>query len=90
MANTPPKDAKTAAIIKSGDPDDTASLHCSLKLIYLEDLDSCYNAHSIQTFSNPRQRLHTYKVKLTYTGVYIIFLMFAENIDCKYSLEPCH
>ena len=31
---------------------------------------------------------HFYIVKLGFTGVYIIFLMFAQNIDCGYSLEP--
>ena len=29
-----------------------------------------------------------YIVKLGFTGVYIIFLNFAQNIDCGYSLEP--
>ena len=31
---------------------------------------------------------HFYTVKLGFTGVYIIFLIFAQNIDCGYSLEP--
>ena len=31
---------------------------------------------------------HFHIVKLGYTGVYIIFLIFAQNIDCVYSLEP--
>ena len=31
---------------------------------------------------------HFYIVKLGFTGVYIIFLISAENIDCGYSLEP--
>ena len=31
---------------------------------------------------------HIYKVKLGFTGVYIIFLISAQNIDCGYSLEP--
>ena len=31
---------------------------------------------------------HFYIVKLGFTGVYIIFLIFAQNIDCGYSLEP--
>ena len=31
---------------------------------------------------------HFYIVKLGFTGVYIIFLISAENIDCEYSLEP--
>ena len=28
---------------------------------------------------------HFYIVKLGFTGVYIIFLIFAQNIDCRYS-----
>ena len=31
---------------------------------------------------------HCYIVKLGFTGVYIIFLISAQNIDCGYSLEP--
>ena len=31
---------------------------------------------------------HFYIVKLGFTGIYIIFLIFAQNIDCEYSLEP--
>ena len=31
---------------------------------------------------------HFYIVKLGFTGVYILFLISAENIDCGYSLEP--
>ena len=31
---------------------------------------------------------HLYIVKLGFTGVYIIFLISASNIDCGYSLEP--
>ena len=31
---------------------------------------------------------HFYVVKLGFTGVYVIFLISAENIDCGYSLEP--
>ena len=33
---------------------------------------------------------HFYIVKLAFTGVYIIFLIFAQNIDCGYSLELPH
>ena len=32
--------------------------------------------------------LHFYIVKLGFTGVYIIFLISAQNIDCGYWLEP--
>ena len=31
---------------------------------------------------------HFFTVKLGFTGVYIIFLILLENIDCGYSLEP--
>ena len=31
---------------------------------------------------------HFYLVKLRFSGVYIIFLISAQNIDCGYSLEP--
>ena len=31
---------------------------------------------------------HFYIVKLGFTGVYIIFLILLEHIDCGYSLEP--
>ena len=33
---------------------------------------------------------HFYIVKLGFTGVYIIFLISAQNIGCGYSLEPPH
>ena len=35
-----------------------------------------------------RLKPHFYTVKLWFTGVYIIFLISAQNIDCGYSLEP--
>ena len=31
---------------------------------------------------------HFYIVKLEFTGVYIIFLISAQNTDCGYSLKP--
>ena len=33
---------------------------------------------------------HFYIVKLGFTGVHIIFLISAQNIDCGHSLEPPH
>ena len=33
---------------------------------------------------------HFYIVNLGFTGVHIIFLISAQNIDCGYSLEPPH
>ena len=35
-----------------------------------------------------RLKPHFYIVKLGFTGVYIIFLILLQNIDCEYSLEP--
>ena len=31
---------------------------------------------------------HFYIVKLGFTGIHIIFIISAQNIDCGYSLEP--
>ena len=31
---------------------------------------------------------HLYIVKLGFRGVYVVFLISAQNIDCGYSLEP--
>ena len=36
----------------------------------------------------PPLKPHFHTVKLGFTGVYIIFLISAQNIDCGYSLEP--
>ena len=33
---------------------------------------------------------HFYMLKLGFTGVYIIFLISAQNIDCRYMLELPH
>ena len=39
-------------------------------------------------FDPPPLQPHFYIVKLGFTGVYIIFLILLNNIDCRYSLEP--
>ena len=36
----------------------------------------------------PPLKPHFYIAKLGFTGVYIIFLISAQNIDCGYLLEP--
>ena len=48
------------------------------------DTSSRKHAYIILTHLNP----HFYIVKLGFIGVYIIFLISAQNIDCGYSLEP--
>ena len=50
------------------------------------NLPSRKHAYIILTPLKP----HFYIVKLGFTGVYIIFLISAQNIDCGYSLEPPH
>ena len=42
----------------------------------------------IRLYSFDPHKPHFYIVKLGFTGVYIIFLIFAQNIDCGYALEP--
>ena len=39
-------------------------------------------------FITKTRHFYMYIVKLGFTGVYIIFLISAQNIDCGYSLEP--
>ena len=35
-----------------------------------------------------KPQFYIHVIKLRFTGVYIIFLIFALNVDCGYSLEP--
>ena len=44
--------------------------------------------HETRLYNFDLRKLHFYIVKLRLTGVYIIFLISAQNIDCWYSLEP--
>ena len=44
--------------------------------------------HDIMPYNFDPLKPHFYIVKLGFTGVYIIFLISAQNIDCGYSLEP--
>ena len=50
----------------------------------------CHNHEASRTYLYNFDPLepHFYIVKLGFTGVYIIFLISAQNIDCGYSLEP--
>ena len=52
--------------------------------IYLKAIPSRKHTYIILTPLKP----HFYIVKLGFTGVYIIFLIFAQNTECGYSLEP--
>ena len=68
-----------------------------LCLYFLLLLDSCQIKYCLnQNCTITKTRLynfdplkpHFYTVKLRFTGVYIIFFISAQNIDCGYSLEP--
>ena len=45
-------------------------------------------AYTTRLYNFDPLKPHFYIVKLGFTGVYIIFLISAQNIDCGYSLEP--
>ena len=47
-----------------------------------------YNITKTRLYNFDPLKPHFYIVKLGFTGVYIIFLISAQNIDCGYSLEP--
>ena len=53
-----------------------------LKLCLMEIITKTY------LFNFDPLKPHFYIVKLGFTGVYIIFLISAQNIDYGYSLEP--
>ena len=47
-----------------------------------------YNITKTRLYNFDPLKPHIYIVKLGFKGVYIIFLIPAQNIDCGYSLEP--
>ena len=59
----------------------TIMLKTSLKQSYFVITKTCLS--NVDPF-----KPHFYIVKLGFTGVYIIFPISAQNIDCRYSLEP--
>ena len=61
--------------------------HCSLVTIYVHcDVSLSITKTCLYNFDPLKP--HFYIVKLGFTGIYIIFLITAQNIDCGYSLEP--
>ena len=49
---------------------------------------TCFFITKTRLYNFDPLKPHFHKVKLGFTGVYIIFLISAQNIDCGYSLEP--
>ena len=52
------------------------------------DLVRAENITKTYLYSFDPLKPHFYTVKLGFTGVYINFLISAQNIDCGYLLEP--
>ena len=56
-------------------------------LIYTEN-KACTSITKTCLYNVDLLKPYFYTVKLVFTGVYIIFLISSQNIDCGYSLEP--
>ena len=66
---------------------------CEVILTNIQNICSVKNKDNItKTYLDNFDPLkpHFYIVKRGFTGIYIIFLISAQNIDCGYSLEPPH
>ena len=57
-------------------------------VIYMGNFNLCNCITKTCLYNFDPLKPHFYIVKLGFTGVYIIFLISAQNIDCGYSLEP--
>ena len=61
-------------------------LYENIVFVSVNNLSYTSRKHAYIIFSP--LKLHFYIVKLGFTGVYIIFLISAQKIDCGYTLEP--
>ena len=77
--------AKNLQILQPDSEDHFAQVDLSLCRAYMPKVHFITKTR-LYNF-DPREP-HFYIVKLGFTGVYIIFLISAQNIDCGYSLEP--
>ena len=59
-----------------------------IRRIWVFNGRTCQNITKTYLYNFDPLKPHFYIVKLGFTGVYIIFLISAQNIDCGYSLEP--
>ena len=66
------------------------SLNCVKKVEAIQWLPATYAFYITKTclYNFDPLKPHFYTVKLGFTGVNLIFLISAQNIDCGYSLEP--
>ena len=72
--------------LKSPHRDISLSIH---KIYFDSDENYFFHHENIPIYFDPLKP-HFYIVKLGFTGVFIIFLISAQTIDCGYSLEPPH
>ena len=67
-------------------------VHCILQhhlmILKPDSLGSDHTITKTHLYNFDPLKPHFYIVKLGFTGVYIIFLIYTQNIDCGYSLEP--
>ena len=70
-------------MVNSVNPDETDHYEPSYQDIYV-----LFAITKIYLYNFDPIKPNFYLVKLGLTGVYIIFLISAKNIDCGYSLEP--
>ena len=64
--------------------------HQGANLLSAHNMFLCSNITKTYLYNFDLIKPHFYTVKLGFTGVYIIFLISAQNIACGYSLElPC-
>ena len=62
--------------------------HCITKTHRFKNIENLTYITKTCLYNFDPLKPHFYIVKLGFTGVYIIFLISAQNIDCGYSLEP--
>ena len=55
---------------------------------HLNEVIAVLDHHKTCPYNIDPLKPHFYIAKLGFTGVYIIILISAQNIDCGYSLEP--
>ena len=86
ILNTP----KTGTLANSVDPAQTPSSGSTVFALNTGTyIIHCFNNITKTCLYNMDPlKPHFYIVKLGFTGLYIIFLIYSKNIDCGYSLEP--
>ena len=62
------------------------NIECRIRLLFLCGSNVFTTKTCLYNFDPTKP--HFYIVKLGFTGVYIIFVLSAQNLDCGYTLEP--